>query len=416
MSSTGSPAGWYPDPGGSGLPRWWDGLRWTEHLGQPAAPAAPWVTPVPGAPSSRPGSRAGLVAAVVVGGVVLVLLLALVVHPYLYFSSFTTGSRTGAGGPLHSGAFVDPKPMDFDTAADGFLVTPQTARQVYSSFRAQHGPAMAARDYPGLADLEGGALAVQEPSLLSCGCKNPSEPASVGFDVLVPRQTSYPIHFLVIQSPGLPGSTDPTQVEVFEKRAATDVWRVVEISELPPGHTVDAHDKPVLDRAGFVAHPMAGQHARARTAALQLAQVWQQARDQRATPPSAARTFDLSGRTGGHLADLANSGNPALDIGDALGTFHYDVDPKDLLVEVEMAGYDLACQPIRVVMHWVPARGTKLVQAPDLSPWGELLPAGTYRSLTTRGAWQTCFEIPARADQPIVVLDQVHGGSWPSVP
>ena len=27
----GPPAGWYPDPAGAPVHRWWDGGRWTEH-------------------------------------------------------------------------------------------------------------------------------------------------------------------------------------------------------------------------------------------------------------------------------------------------------------------------------------------------------------------------------------------------
>jgi len=34
----GPPAGWYPDPGGSGGWRWWDGSIWTPHLTAPSGP------------------------------------------------------------------------------------------------------------------------------------------------------------------------------------------------------------------------------------------------------------------------------------------------------------------------------------------------------------------------------------------
>jgi hypothetical protein len=42
---TTSPAGWYPDPAGSGGTRWWDGTTWGEHVqpaAQPVAAGRPW--------------------------------------------------------------------------------------------------------------------------------------------------------------------------------------------------------------------------------------------------------------------------------------------------------------------------------------------------------------------------------------
>jgi hypothetical protein len=44
--SGGPPAGWYPDPAGRPVARWWDGGAWTDHLAPldgspPAAPTPP---------------------------------------------------------------------------------------------------------------------------------------------------------------------------------------------------------------------------------------------------------------------------------------------------------------------------------------------------------------------------------------
>jgi hypothetical protein len=37
---SGPPQGWYPDPSGGSMQRWWDGARWTDHV-QAMAPPAP---------------------------------------------------------------------------------------------------------------------------------------------------------------------------------------------------------------------------------------------------------------------------------------------------------------------------------------------------------------------------------------
>jgi hypothetical protein len=45
-----APFGWYPDPAGSGMLRWWNGRQWTDHLEYPRPeiqPAAGYTTAAP---------------------------------------------------------------------------------------------------------------------------------------------------------------------------------------------------------------------------------------------------------------------------------------------------------------------------------------------------------------------------------
>ena len=38
-----APSGWYPDPAGSPMVRWWNGREWTEHLEAPRVETQPAV-------------------------------------------------------------------------------------------------------------------------------------------------------------------------------------------------------------------------------------------------------------------------------------------------------------------------------------------------------------------------------------
>jgi hypothetical protein len=41
LSSDLAPFGWYPDPAGSGMLRWWNGSAWTDHLEYPRPEVQP---------------------------------------------------------------------------------------------------------------------------------------------------------------------------------------------------------------------------------------------------------------------------------------------------------------------------------------------------------------------------------------
>ena len=49
MTQSPPPAGWYPDPAGSGASRWWDGQTWTDRLSPSEEPVATSTAAPPGA-------------------------------------------------------------------------------------------------------------------------------------------------------------------------------------------------------------------------------------------------------------------------------------------------------------------------------------------------------------------------------
>lgn len=82
------PPGWYPDPHGPHLERWWDGTAWTEHRRAPEAPGGPVPPPSPGGTG-----RARAVALTTAGAV----LVAAIVTGAVFLGEDEGGPGTGAG-------------------------------------------------------------------------------------------------------------------------------------------------------------------------------------------------------------------------------------------------------------------------------------------------------------------------------
>ena len=109
-----TPAGWYPDPDGSGGRRYFDGQSWTDHLAAGAAVEAPPLEAVAAAPrAAGPNGKviAGVIAAVV--GLVVVSVAAVVMT-----------LKTDVGGST-----VTHKPSDTSVVASGPATGSQTAQE-----------------------------------------------------------------------------------------------------------------------------------------------------------------------------------------------------------------------------------------------------------------------------------------------
>jgi hypothetical protein len=408
LSSYHPPPGFYPDPSGPGQLRWWDGTGWTASV-----TSAP---PLNGAfaPTALPGERPRAWSAGLQLAVVVIVVLALIAGMVAY-RALTHPARTATPGAAATPMASSPAgpPTTSEPAANEPVVTLAQAAQVLDAFWPVHERALVTGDLVLLRRLETGAAALYEPGAVACGCLQVTTVRPLlDARYFVPRQLSYPAHFLV-EAQSEYGGGPWAEVLVFDKAAAGDPWLVSEDSGFgpPPGQPASL-GRPTTTVDGYVLPPYPEQHTAATTVARRLAALWQSAKDTGSIPNT--RAFQMSGQTLFRFTQIAARRQDTLQATGDIGHFTFAVSRSDPLVEFNDGDFDLACQAIRETVVYSGAHGTDLVQDPARSTWGQLLPPGHYRTITSRDAWQTCFLISPIPGAPVVVLDQDLGGAVPS--
>jgi hypothetical protein len=436
--------GYYPDPAGSPSLRWWDGSAWTDQL-TPAGyvPAVSMADPFavfPGtqagttiltAPATERSARLATVT-VVLGVVVLSLIVGL------------TGwwARSRPDGPTSNGVVTGAQPLAGATAsvpgaapaprppngvplpafppetrhvAGQPVVTVAEAQLVMKTFWAANEDAVARRDIPKLRTMESGAAALWTVGAVSCYCLHSDHPRGLlEAQYFVSRQTRYPAHFMVeARANEMSGDVGWVDVLVFTKASAHARWLVAEHSGYPQSTDNDVWlGSPVTTGEGFAKPPTAQQQRRARTAARELAALWWQAK-KTGRVPSQIRFYDAAAPRE-LMARFAAYPQDRLQRNGLLGHSVIYIDRADPFVEYNEAGGAIVCQPIRETITYRPPSGHVIRQDLAQNNWGILIAPGLYRSVTYRGAWQTCFRMTADESQPIFILNQDIRGGEPS--
>jgi hypothetical protein len=289
------------------------------------------------------------------------------------------------------------------------VITPAQAEVVVRTFWPVHEHAIVTRDVAALRKLETGAAAAYEPGAVMCGCLNwRIARRLVQTALFVPRQPTYPAHFMA-EALSYRNGEPWIEIYVFTKQNAAAPWLVALNSGMVPAAGREVRmGIPDTDAEGYLLPVSAAQSARAATLPQRTAQLWQDAKETGVVP---AHPDLVTGGLGDRrLAEIAAHRQGTAQANGVPGTFRFFVDRSDPLWEFNDEGNDIACRAVRETAVYTAPRGYVITQPKDRSGWGATLPPGRYPKVSSAGAWQTCFIIPADPSRASVLLNRDTDG------
>jgi len=224
--------------------------------------------------------------------------------------------------------------------------------------------------------------------------------ASNSAQVYVPRQTTWPAHFVAEVQLGSPQQPFREYL-VFTRGGFAVPWKVAFAAgaQLKGPQAIDVGAQ---DKDGYtISLPVHIQDSVSRLPAT-LAAAYQTAKE--TMRPTVPPQFAPGAWTSDFLNKVVQTpqGGRVGDSGPNL-TVHYFTYPADTVVAVPLTGgRTLACGVVRQTAVYTAPHGW-LVQDSAQRSWAPTLPAGRYRNVTATGQLQTCFFVTQVADAPIVV-------------
>jgi len=375
-------------------------------LAAPAPAAAPQVGVAAGAAPRR--RRAWLLAAAaavaLAGGATAVLLVR---------AHSATGRPSAASLPARTArptpaATFDPvRALAAERSAPRFsadaVIDPTAAERLVRDVWPVREEILAARDAPAIRELESGPAAAADAAACSRACPAAAEPRPLDeLRLFVPRQAQYPAAFLAEALTTVPGGDAPAVERlVFTRASARTMWSVALASRSDGVQHIP--DSPQTDGSGFDrTPPVFGQLPAAAHLPAALADDEQQWSFAGAAPQGSLFApgpyTDGAGRAlWQQVQQDAKVGNR--DAGlyttdvehDGVWTFATSVAGADGL---DRLGWSITCGTVRYRMGSESA-GAPVIQPPDRSRFGALLPPGNYARVSTTGLQQVCvYEQP----------------------